>query len=161
MRGRRWNERHALQLMTARKVGSPRPMVIVNGKKNGVLPALFEGRTSHVVPAPSRNWKVGKLDRLVRSAPAAGSWWITGAGRPHAEEQEPSPGGVVKVEGNFKIGDCVACAGLDGSVFARGLSKYSSDDLDRIRDSRYVADSLRAWTQGLRRVIHRDDLVIL
>jgi glutamate 5-kinase len=40
---------------------------------------------------------------------------------------------VVKIEGNFKIGDCVFCADLEGSVFARGLSKYSSLDLERIK----------------------------
>jgi glutamate 5-kinase len=60
------------KLMTAKKVGSlGAPMVIVNGKKNGVLPALFErqGRR-HVVPSRPEAGKSG-TGSPIRS-PAAG-----------------------------------------------------------------------------------------
>jgi glutamate 5-kinase len=68
---------------------------------------------------------------------------------------------VVKVEGNFKIGDCVSCADLAGNVFARGLSKYSSTDVDRIKGLKTQQIAAVLGHKDYDEVIHRDDLVIL
>ena len=71
------------------------------------------------------------------------------------------PGGIVKVEGMFKIGDCVSCADLAGNVFARGLAKYSSTDLDRIKGLKTSQIASVLGHKDYDEVIHRDDLVIL
>ena len=44
--------------------------------------------------------------------------------------------GVVAVEGRFRKGDVVGVAGVDGVEFARGLSNYSHEDLQKIKGSR-------------------------
>ena len=71
------------------------------------------------------------------------------------------PGGIVKVEGMFKIGDCVSCADLAGNVFARGLAKYSSADLDRIKGLKTSQIASVLGRKDYDEVIHRDDMVIL
>jgi len=41
--------------------------------------------------------------------------------------------GVKAVEGKFIYGDTVVIAGFDGAEFARGLSNYSAEDLDKVK----------------------------
>ncbi|HWR73778.1 MAG TPA: PUA domain-containing protein, partial [Nitrospirota bacterium] len=71
------------------------------------------------------------------------------------------PGGIVRVEGSFKAGDCVSCSDLKGNVFARGLAKYSSDDLDRIKGLKTSQIAGVLGHKDYDEAIHRDDLVIL
>ena len=71
------------------------------------------------------------------------------------------PGGVVKVEGNFKAGECVTCVDQTGQPFARGLVKYSSQDLDRIKGLKTSQIASVLGHKDYDEVIHRDDLVIL
>jgi glutamate 5-kinase len=59
------------------------------------------------------------------------------------------PVGVVSVRGDFSAGDTVDVAEIEGSVFARGLVRYGSDQLQS------------AVGRGNREVIHRDHLVVL
>jgi glutamate 5-kinase len=71
------------------------------------------------------------------------------------------PGGIVKVEGNFKVGDCVSCVDRSGKEFARGLTKYSSTDLERIKGLKTSQIEPVLGHKDYDEVIHRDDLVIL
>jgi glutamate 5-kinase len=71
------------------------------------------------------------------------------------------PGGIVRVEGSFKSGDCVNCTDLKGNVFARGLTKYSSADLERIKGLKTSEIERVLGHKDYDEVIHRDDLVIL
>jgi glutamate 5-kinase len=66
----------------------------------------------------------------------------------------------VGVQGAFRAGDCVDVAGPGGRPVARGLVRYASPDLDRIKgaSSRRIGELL-GFTSG-DAVIHRDDLVI-
>jgi glutamate 5-kinase len=68
---------------------------------------------------------------------------------------------VVKVEGSFKVGECVTCVDRAGRVFARGLVKYSSEDLDRIKGLKTSQIASVLGHKDYDEVIHRDDLVIL
>jgi glutamate 5-kinase len=58
------------------------------------------------------------------------------------------PPGIARCEGDFNAGDIVRICDLNGTEFARGISKFSSGEIQ---------------ARGLARVeaVHRDDLVIL
>jgi len=71
------------------------------------------------------------------------------------------PGGIARVEGGFKVGDCVTCVDRSGNAFARGLVKYSSTDLDRIKGLKTSQIESVLGHKDYDEVIHRDDLVIL
>lgn len=62
--------------------------------------------------------------------------------------------GVTGTTTAFAEGSVVDIAGPDGQVFARGLSRYSSDDLE-------AAKGRRSTEPAQREVVHRDQLVIL
>lgn len=59
--------------------------------------------------------------------------------------------GVVGVNGRFEAGDTVDVADRTGTVFARGLVRYSSGDLEVVRERPTAGDE----------VIHVDHLVVL
>jgi glutamate 5-kinase len=59
------------------------------------------------------------------------------------------PVGVVSVQGDFSAGDTVDVAAIEGSVFARGLVRCGSEQLQS------------SLGRGGREVIHRDQLVVL
>ena len=69
--------------------------------------------------------------------------------------------GIKEVEGEFDAGEAVEVVGPEGSVFARGISNYSSRELPRLvgRSSK----ELTALPGGPydREVIHRDELVVI
>jgi glutamate 5-kinase len=71
------------------------------------------------------------------------------------------PAGVVGVEGRFGIGDPVECVGPDGTAFARGLTGYSSEDVERIKGASTKQISRVLGYSNGDEVIHRDDFVLL
>jgi glutamate 5-kinase len=70
------------------------------------------------------------------------------------------PAGIVAVQGEFGIGDVVACVDRQGRELARGLAGYTAKDVARIKglSTRQIAPVL-GYSNG-DEVIHRDDLVL-
>jgi glutamate 5-kinase len=58
------------------------------------------------------------------------------------------PPGVARCEGDFAAADIVRICDLDGTEFARGIAKFS-------------AEEIRAKKLARVELVHRDDLVIL
>ncbi len=71
------------------------------------------------------------------------------------------PAGITAVEGRFSGGDPIDICSTNGTVVARGLVNYSSDELPGLlgRSTKDLAQEL--GPQYEREVIHRDDLVLL
>jgi glutamate 5-kinase len=71
------------------------------------------------------------------------------------------PAGITAVQGDFEAGDAVELAEADGTVIARGLVNYSSEELPRMlgRSTRELGAEL--GTGYDREVVHVDDLVLV
>jgi glutamate 5-kinase len=71
------------------------------------------------------------------------------------------PAGITAVQGQFSSGEPVELVGPDGSVVARGLVNYDSDELPPLlgRSTRELAAELGAGYD--RTVVHRDALVVI
>ncbi len=152
------------KLMAAKKVGAyGAPMVILNGKKNGLLASLFEGRETGTLFLPRPEKMDSRKHWIAYTAASKGGIVVDDGGREALVNKGKSllPGGVVSVEGSFKVGDCVNCLDSRGAVFARGLVKYSSEELDRIRGLKTSQIEPVLGHKDYDEVIHRDDLVIL
>ena len=67
------------------------------------------------------------------------------------------PAGAVAIEGGFDEGDAVAIAGPDGTVFARGLARWSATSARAVLGLR-TAD---LPVNTAHELVHRDDLVIV
>lgn len=71
------------------------------------------------------------------------------------------PAGVTAVEGDFEAGDPVALTAPDGTVVARGLAAYSSQEVPGLL-GRTTSDLRAELGPGYdRAVVHRDDLVLV
>ncbi len=152
------------KIITAKKVGAyGAPLVIVNGKKNGVLPALFEGKEVGTLFLPKPVKQDSRKHWIAYTVTSAGRLVIDDGGREALVNKGKSllPGGIVKVEGNFKIGDCVTCVDRAGAAFARGLVKYSASELELIKGLKTSQISSVLGHKDYDEVIHRDDMVIL
>jgi glutamate 5-kinase len=152
------------KIMTAKKVGAYGvPMVIVNGRKHGSLQSLFEGKDTGTLFLPKADRNRSRQHWIAYTACSAGGVVVDDGGREALVNKGKSllPGGVVRVEGIFKAGDCVNCSDSEGNVFARGLSKYSSNDLEQIKGLKTSQIASVLGHKDYDEIIHRDDLVIL
>ncbi len=152
------------KIMTAKKVGAYGvPMVIVNGRKQGALSALFEGKDAGTVFLPKTEKNRSRQHWIAYTACSNGGVVVDDGGRDALENKGKSllPGGIVRVEGSFKAGDCVNCSDNKGNIFARGLTKYSSTDLEQIKGLKTSQIASVLGHKDYDEVIHRDDLVIL
>ena len=152
------------KLMAARKVGAYGvPMVIVNGRTEGSLRSLFDGSEVGTLFLPKETRDRGRKHWIAYAACSTGSIVVDDGALDALAKRNKSllPGGIVKVQGSFKAGECVNCADLKGNVFARGLSKYSSDDVDRIKGLKTSQIAEALGQKDYDEVIHKDDLVIL
>jgi glutamate 5-kinase len=68
--------------------------------------------------------------------------------------------GIVGVEGNFAKGDVVGLRGPDGAEFARGLTNYGIEDLQRIKGVRTATIASVLGECPYEEVIHRDNMVV-
>ena len=152
------------KIMTARKVGAyGTPMVIINGEKPGLLQELFAGREVGTLFLPRPEKQDSRKHWIAYTVSAAGRVVVDDGGREALVNKGKSllPGGVLKVEGTFKVGECVTCVDRAGQAFARGLVKYSSADLERIKGLKTAQIASVLGHKDYDEVIHRDDLVIL
>ena len=152
------------KLTTAKKVGAYGTyMVIVNGKKNGVLRALFDGADVGTLFLPKTKKQDSRKHWIAYTVKCSGQITIDDGGKDALVNRGKSllPGGVIKVEGSFKIGDCVNCVDANGDIFARGLVKYSSTELDLIKGIKTAQIESVLGHKYYDEVIHRDDLVVL
>jgi glutamate 5-kinase len=155
----------ATKLQAAQKAAAAGvPMIIANGRTEGVLTRLLHGEPLGTYFAP-------KADRL-----AARKRWIGFAvppqGRLTVDEgavraltlggKSLLPSGVVKVEGEFAAGELVAVVGEgDDREFARGLVNFDAPELERIRGAKTREIESRLGYKSFEEVIHRDNLVVL
>ncbi len=152
------------KLMTAKKVAAYGvPMVIVNGKKAGVIRGLFEGKEVGTLFLPRQERQESRKHWIAYTVSSKGKIVIDEGGREALVSRGKSllPGGIIRVEGSFKIGDCVTCVDRHGNPFARGLVKYSSADLERIQGLKTAQIASVLGYKDYDEVIHRDDLVLL
>ena len=71
------------------------------------------------------------------------------------------PAGIVSVDGTFDRGDPIVVKGISDHELARGISAYSSADIDLIKGHKTSEIEALLGYRGRDEVIHRDDLAIL
>jgi len=141
---------------------------LFNGRNRDVLRALAQGQLygTHLSSGQTR---IAARKYWLRHIPMEpGSIWID-PGAAHALRAKGAsllPGGVTRVEGEFRRGDMVAVhlgggEDADTTCIARGISQYSAADIRRIagQHSRQIETVLGYSYSDT--VIHRDDLVLV
>ncbi len=136
-------------------------MVITSGKVlhplrqlDGSGPATWFLAPTDPVAARKR-WIAGQLAAHGTLIVDAGAEAALGAGK------SLLPAGVVRIEGSFERGDCVAIHSIDGRDIGRGLIAYGSADAARIAGRRSSDILTILGHAGRAELIHRDDMALV
>jgi glutamate 5-kinase len=136
--------------------------VLCNGRVGGVLEKLINGEQHGTLFEPGEKLR-SKKHWLAFTAKTRGRIVIDDGAVHALAEQGRSllPAGILRVEGDFKLGDSVCCVDAQGREVARGLATYSSEDIQRLagQPTKEIARVL-GYTNG-DEIIHRDDLVLI
>jgi glutamate 5-kinase len=131
-------------------------VVVADAREPDVIARCLAGESvgTHFLPHPQR----ASAHRLwiAFAQPPKGAVVVDAGARRAVVEGKKSllPVGVIRVEGRFEARDTVDVVDEDGSVFARGLVRYASHELDEARGRSTVE-------LAGREVIHRDQLIVL
>ncbi len=138
-------------------------VIIAAGKEPNVLSRLVRGEALGTrftaIDTPPENRK-----RWILAGAVNTGYIVVNAGAMNALRDRGAsllPAGVVSVEGDFDRGDTVSIRATDGAQVARGLTRYPSADLARIKGSHSesITDIL-GYTYGVV-AVHRNDMVLL
>ncbi len=135
-------------------------MVLANGRMTDVLPRILAGEEvgTLFLPAPQKR---SSRSRWIGSARPAGTVTVDdGCVVALSKNKSLLPAGIVKVDGQFEPGDVVAIHALDGRVIGRGLTNYTSADVERIRGKKSAEVRALLAESAYDEVIHRDNLVV-
>ncbi|HEY7315602.1 MAG TPA: glutamate 5-kinase [Gemmataceae bacterium] len=137
-------------------------VLIANGSVPGILDAIFRAEPVGTLFLPHDRTLPAWKRWLGYTARPRGRLVVDAGARQAVQHQGRSllPIGVVQVGGTFGKGDVVTLLDDAGVEFARGLSNYSSGDIERLRGlrSEQVREALGA--SAYEEVIHRDNLVV-
>jgi glutamate 5-kinase len=126
------------------------PLVIASGKKKNVLEKVLAGEDEGTLFVAQPNKLQGRKRWIAFFHHPKGALFVDDGAKKALRESGKSllPPGVARCEGDFAAGDVVRICDLDGTEFARGIAKFS-------------AEEIRAKKLTRVELVHRDDLVIL
>lgn len=126
------------------------PLVIASGRKKNTLQNILQGLNEGTLFVPKPSKLAGRKRWIAFFHHPRGSLLVDDGAKKSLRENGRSllPAGIARCEGDFQAGEVVRICDLDGTEFARGIS-------------RFPADQIRARQCGRTEVVHRDDMVIL
>ena len=126
------------------------PLVIASGKHKQMLARVLAGEDEGTLFVAQPTRLQGRKRWIAFFHHPKGALFVDDGAKAALREAGRSllPPGLVRCEGAFLAGDVVRLCDLNGTEFARGIAKYSAED---IRARKLVRVEL----------VHRDDLVVL
>jgi len=126
------------------------PMIIASGKKKDTLANIFSFKEEGTLFVPNEKKLKGRKRWIAFSHHPKGTILVDNGAKIALREKGKSllKPGIIKCEGQFSAGDVIQICDVDGTEFARGVTRYSAE---QICSNEKIADE----------VVHRNDLVIL
>lgn len=138
------------------------PMVIANGSEEGVLHRIIEGQEVGTLFLPHENKLRGKKKWIAYGSAIQGQLVIdAGAAKALLSGGKSLlPIGITQVSGTFDAGAAVSVFGPDGRELARGITNYSSTELELIKGKKSGDIEAVLGYKDYDEAIHRDNLVL-
>jgi glutamate 5-kinase len=126
------------------------PLVIASGKKKDALAKILGGEEEGTLFVAQPNRLQGRKRWIAFFHHPKGTLFVDEGAKKALREAGKSllPPGVARCEGDFAAGDVIRICDLEGTEFARGIAKFS-------------AEEIRGKKTARAELVHRDDLVIL
>lgn len=139
------------------------PYVIAPGKEKGILRDLFDGKERGTLFLPKPNALSSRKYWIAYTLRSRGKIMLD-EGAKHAlieEGRSLLPSGIMKVDGEFCVGDPVSCIDEQGSVIAKGITNYSADEIRKIMGQKSSKIEQILGYKDYDEVIHRDNMAIV
>lgn len=137
-------------------------MVIANGRAHNVLPRILAGEAIGTIFYPQGD-KLAAKKRWILFARKHRGCLVLDQGATRAiwrGGKSLLPSGIKSVQGVFQSGDCVELCNEAGTAFARGLVKYSSEEIAKIAGKKSCDIQPVLGYKSSDEIIHRDDLAL-
>jgi glutamate 5-kinase len=138
------------------------PCIIAPGKKENILTDIITGKEVGTLFLPMADRLNSKKYWIAFTLRPRGKLVIDDGARKALLEKGKSllPSGIVNVEGDFDPGDAVTCISTDGSILAKGLVNFSSEEINKIKGLKTTQIKQVLGHKDYDEVIHRDNLAI-
>lgn len=139
------------------------PLVIALGQKPEILYDIVEGKTVGTLFEAKPNILHARKSWILYGSKSDGKLVVDMGAENVLKNQGKSllPSGILKIEGNFERGSMVEVMNENGKIFAKGITNYSSDMLEKMK-GRKTADLAACFNFfNEDEVIHRDNLGLL
>jgi glutamate 5-kinase len=139
------------------------PTIIANGKIPGNLEKIMQGRDVGTLILPEQNKLASRKQWIAFTLKPQGEIIVDDGAKDAILRKGTSllPSGILQVRGEFDAGEAVSCCDADGTPFARGLTRYGSGEIERIRGCKTAEIKRVLGHCPAQEVINRDDLVVL
>jgi glutamate 5-kinase len=139
------------------------PAVIADGRRPNVITEILEGEPIGTFFAPLKDRLTHKKHWIAHTLRKKGELVLDDGAVQAIVRGGKSllPSGVLEVRGRFDNGEMVACVDPSGTEWARGITNYSSQEVQQIagRKSAQIESILGYRLRD--EIIHRDELVVL
>jgi glutamate 5-kinase len=138
------------------------PYVIAPGRKKGILHDILAGKEAGTLFLPTGERLCSRKHWIAFTLRSRGKLFIDDGAKKALLEEGKSllPSGVVKVEGDFSVGDPVSCIDTEGTSIAKGLVNYSASDIRKIMGLKSSKIEQLLGYKDYDEIIHRDNLVV-
>jgi len=138
------------------------PYIIAHGKKAGIVGDILSGQETGTLFLPGAQHLKSKKHWIAFTLRSRGKICIDEGAQDAIMNQGKSllPSGIVKVEGDFGVGDPVTCVDANGVPIAKGLVNYSSSDIDKIKGLKTSKIELVLGEKPYDEIIHRDNMAV-
>ncbi len=136
---------------------------IISGKKDGLLTSLIAGKHCGTMFKPKKEKLSSRKGWIAYGSRSKGNL-IIDEGAVNALVQGGKsllPSGIIAVEGDFDTGDAVYCLDSKGTRIAKGLTNYSSLEIENIKGKKTSEIEKVLGYKYSDEAIHRDNLVLL
>ncbi len=136
---------------------------IINGRKKGAISSVLSGVHLGTEFRPRETRLSSKKGWIAYACRTKGGIVIdNGAVKALAQGGKSLlPSGIISVSGSFEAGDAVYCTDSRGNRVAKGLTNYSSMEIERIRGRKTSEIEGILGYRYSDEVIHRDNLVLV
>jgi glutamate 5-kinase len=154
----------ATKIQAAKRcVSSGIAMIIANGRNANALAEIASGSFTGTLFLPSKRTLSVKKKWIGFVSHAKGSVVVDDGARHALVKKNKSllPSGIVEIIGTFAASDTVSVRDTSGVEIARGVTAYSSSDLDAIKGMKTIEADKLLGRKTAGEAIHKDNLVVI
>jgi glutamate 5-kinase len=139
------------------------PMVIANSSEENILVRLITGEPLGTLFLPKTEKLDGRTHWIRFAASPKGRIKVDDGAKTALLENGGSllPSGIIGVEKEFMSGDPISIVDADGKAFAKGISNYSSSDIEKIKGAQSREIERILGRKAYNEVVYRGNLVLL